>query len=142
MINHFIQFVINHWVLWAALVVVLVLLVLDERKTVSGGVKRVAPQLATNMINHDNAVVVDVRSADQFSAGHLPAAINISYADLTANINKLTKYKNKSIILVCTVGQEAAKAGAFLKKSDFNDVYVLAGGVSAWQKADLPLVNN
>ena len=86
--------------------------------------------------------MVDVRSTDQFRSGHLIAALNIVFADLERSINKLNKYKSKPIILVDNIGQEAVKAGVLLRKQGFEMVYFLAGGITAWQKADLPLVKD
>lgn len=136
--NQFMQFVIGHWPLFVALIAILGIILFEETKKSAYGVAQVSPQQATHLINHDNAVVVDIRDASSFQNGHLIDAINI--VDIETNINKLTKYKSKPIILVYQVGQNASKAGATLKKQGFEKVYSLAGGITAWQKANLPLI--
>ena len=136
--NQFMQFVIGHWMLFVALIAILALILFEETKKSAYGVAQVSPQQATHLINHDNAVVVDIRDASSFQNGHLIDAINI--ADIETNIKKFNKYKSRPIILVCKVGPDSGKAGAILKKQGFDKVYSLAGGIAAWQKTDLPLV--
>jgi len=48
--------------------------------------------------------------------------------------------KSQPVVLVCRTGQTAGAAAKRLKKAGFEKVYVLDGGVAAWQQADLPLV--
>lgn len=93
---------------------------------------------ATQLINQDKAVVLDVRPADEFSKSHLPGAVNIPFAELPIKIGHLTKYQSKSIILVCGTGMQSRKARGQLRKVGFNDVYVLNGGINEWQSQGLP----
>jgi rhodanese-related sulfurtransferase len=138
--NQLIQFIINHWLLWLALVGIIILLIFEETKRKAGGAEQVSPQQATNLINHEGGVVVDVREVDAFQNGHLTAALNLPLSDLQQNTNKLNKYKSKPIILACNDGQISGKAAVLLKKAGFTKVYALSGGIAAWQKAGLPLV--
>lgn len=137
--NDFIQFVIHHWLLWLALVAIIVLLVLEEKRTNVKGVKKIAAQAATNLINHENAKVLDIRHDNEFKSGHLAGAINIPFADLEKDLKKLNKYKAKPIIVVCKMGQVSLKAGLLLHKNGFENVYSLNGGITGWQRAGLPL---
>jgi rhodanese-related sulfurtransferase len=136
--DQFMQFIINHWLLFVALIAIIGLILFEETKGSARGIVQISPQQATHLINHDNAVVVDVRDASSFQNGHLIDAINIT--DIANNIKKLTKYKNKPIILICQIGQISSKAGVILKKQGFDKVYFLSGGITAWQKADFPVV--
>jgi len=138
--NQLIQFIINHWLLWLALAGVIILLVYEETKGKVGGATQISAQQATNLINHEAGVVVDVRETTEFQNGHLTAAINVPLSNLQQNTNKLTKYKSKPIILVCNVGQDSNKSVALLQKAGFAKVYFLSGGIAAWQKAGLPLI--
>ena len=140
--DQFTQFIINHWVLCLALVAVIALLVLEEKKGSVKGVKKITPQAAINLMNHENAKVVDVRGEPSFKAGHLVGAINIPATELEKNIKKLTKFKSKPVILVCSAGQGSLKAGLVLMKQGFTDVYSLTGGVTGWQRAGLPLAKD
>jgi len=140
--DQFLQFIINHWALSAAFIAILLLLLLVEIKSNMGG-NRLSPADVTRMINRENAVVVDIRSSDQFSDGHIVNAINIPQADMVDNAaNKLKKYQNKPLVLVCNTGQNALLLTKQLTKAGFTRVYVLAGGLQNWRNAGLFLTKN
>ena len=93
---------------------------------------------ATQLINQDKAVVLDVRPASEFAQGHMPGAINVPLSELPIKVGQLTKYQSKSVIVVCGTGMQSRKARSQLKKIGFNDVYVLNGGITEWQSQGLP----
>ena len=95
---------------------------------------------ATQMINRGKSTaVIDVRSADEFAAGHLRDAKNIPLADLGSRIGELDKAKIKTVIVVDQNGSRAAKAERQLKTAGFADIYSLEGGIAAWTAAGLPV---
>ncbi len=100
--------------------------------------KRVSPQQLVQMINRGKTVLVDVRSAEEFAAGHLRDAKNIPLADFGTRIGELDKSKTKSIVVVCQTGARADKALRLLAGAGFADVAGLDGGQAAWQAANLP----
>jgi rhodanese-related sulfurtransferase len=103
--------------------------------------RRASPLQATQMMNRGKATaVVDVRSSDEFAAGHLRDAKNIPLADLAQRIGELDRPKTKTVIVVCQSGARADKAARQLKAAGFDDVYCLDGGVAAWTAAGLPLI--
>jgi len=134
-----IVFLLNHWVLSALFGVLLVAFIINEAMQRRYGVSHLSPEQAVQMINHEEAVVVDLRSETLFKEGHILGAINISAAHLDKKLNTLQKYVNKPIILVATAGQDASKVGAQLKEKGFQ-VRELGGGIQAWSSANLPLV--
>jgi rhodanese-related sulfurtransferase len=97
----------------------------------------VSPQEATLMINRRDALVLDVRSAEDFGKGHVLNARNVPLAQLDRRAAELQKYKAKPVI-VCEDGARAGATGV-LRKMGFEQVYTLAGGVPAWQQAGLPV---
>jgi rhodanese-related sulfurtransferase len=102
--------------------------------------RQATPLQATQMINRGKSTaVIDVRSADEFNAGHLRDAKNMPLADLANRIGELDKNKVKTVILVCQSGARADKAARQLKSAGFEDIYTLEGGVNAWSAAGLPL---
>jgi rhodanese-related sulfurtransferase len=102
--------------------------------------RQATPLQATQMINRGRSTaVIDVRSADEFAAGHLRDAKNMPLADLAKRIGELDKNKVKTVILVCQSGARAGKAARQLKSAGFEDIYTLEGGVNAWSAAGLPL---
>ena len=95
---------------------------------------------ATRLINDSNAQVLDVRAANEFTAGHLTNAKNIPLVDLTKRIDEVKK--DKPVIVVCARGMTAAKAAVDLRKAGIAEVFVLDGGLQAWVDAGLPTVKN
>ncbi len=96
-----------------------------------------SPAEATQMVNQQQAVFVDVRPADQFLEGHIAQARNVPAADFATKAQSLPK--NKPLILVCSNGRDAAKAVATLKAQGFAEVTSLAGGFSGWVQAGMPI---
>lgn len=95
---------------------------------------------ATQLINQDKGVVVDVREPAEFSAGHLRDAKNIPLGELSKRLGELDKFKSKTVIVMCQAGNRSAKAASQFKKAGFNDAFSLDGGIAAWQAQGLPVV--
>lgn len=136
--GHLGQFITNHWGLWLALSIVLALIFINELLTQRKKAKEISPQTAVNLINHENAVVVDLREAELFRKGHIIDAVRATPDDFTQQ--RMDKYKTKPIILVCARGLQSAQLAAKLQAQGFSKLMVLSGGITAWQTAELPLV--
>ena len=95
---------------------------------------------ATQLINRRNAVVVDVRAAAEFTAGHLPAARHVAFEELQAKIGQIAKNKATPVLLVCQTGLQSNKASHIVQAAGFTEVHVLQGGLNAWQQAGMPVV--
>jgi rhodanese-related sulfurtransferase len=95
---------------------------------------------ATQLINRRNAVVIDVRSADDFAKGHLPQARHVKPDELKAKVGQVAKNKNTPVLLVCQTGQHSGKAENVLKEAGYAEVFTLQGGVNAWLQAGMPVV--
>lgn len=103
------------------------------------GVRKASPSDVTRLINHEDAIVLDVRSDGEFRQGHIVNALNIPDSQLAERIDKLNKYRSRPIIATCRTGQISAKAGSKLAAHGFEKVYSLSGGILAWEGASLPL---
>lgn len=101
--------------------------------------KRASALQVTQLINRGKSTVVDVRSAEEFAAGHMRDAKNIPLADLAARIGELEKSKARSVVVVCQSGARSDKAVRQLAAAGFDDVVSLDGGLAAWQAAGLPV---
>ncbi len=73
------------------------------------------------------ALVVDVRTVDEFLDGAYPGAINIPVGELLSRLNELGP-KDRPIVLYCATGSRSALAAKLLKVSGFKDV-TNAGGL-------------
>ena len=140
MFDQYITFISQHWILVSIFVIVLILFLINEFITRAAGIPKLSAQQATQLMNHEKAVVVDLRSPEEFSRGHITAAINIPYKALTDSLTKLDKYKSAPIIFSCNLGQQSSSAGLVLRKQGFEKVFCLAGGISNWRNENLPLV--
>lgn len=93
---------------------------------------------ATQLINTKHAQLVDVRDAAEFAKGSLPNAKHIPLAEVASRGPKELK-KDRPVIVLCNAGNIAGRAAAQLRAAGLSEVYVLAGGISAWREAGLPL---
>jgi rhodanese-related sulfurtransferase len=103
------------------------------------GIKEVDTIAALQLINHKDALVLDVREEAEYATGHLLNAKLIPAGKLLQRIGEIEKYRERPIVVVCRSGQRSATVTADLNKSGFAQVYTLEGGVNAWVKASLPL---
>ena len=131
-----IEFTMNHWILVLTFVVVAGFLVFNM---LIGDKDAVDPVVATELINHQDAVVVDVRPAADFNKGHIINAISIPSNGFANQMGVLNKHKGKPIIISCRSGAQSSTATVQLKKAGFEQVYNLKGGILAWQSANLPI---
>lgn len=103
------------------------------------GIKEVDHIAAMQLINHKNALILDVRQESEYAAGHVLNSKLIPVGKLKDRIGELEKYRERPIVVVCRSGQRSASACGLLGKQGFAQVYNLNGGIIAWQKASLPL---
>jgi rhodanese-related sulfurtransferase len=94
---------------------------------------------ATQLINRSDALVVDLRSAEDYAKGHILGARNIPLADLERRAGELEKLKAKPLILHCGDGNRAGGGIAVLRAKGFDKAHNLAGGYAAWLQAGLPV---
>lgn len=137
------NFIIDQWMLFAALVVIIGLLLRTWVLPKLGGAKELGVQEAVRILNQDNAVAVDVRLENEFKNGHVPNALHIPLGSLESRLKELESYKETgSVILCCQSGQRSSAGSNVLRKHGFTSVYNLAGGMSAWESANLPVTRN
>ena len=75
------------------------------------------------------AVVVDVRSPQEYEEGHIDGAISIPEYNIKKNVENILKDKNEKIIVYCSSGGRSRKAQKTLKKLGYNKVYNLYNGI-------------
>ncbi len=94
---------------------------------------------ATQMINREDALLLDVRDAAEYAKGHILGAKNVPLADLERRAAEFDRHKAKPVIVHCDTGSRATRALGVLKARGFANVVNLAGGYGAWQQAGLPV---
>ena len=103
------------------------------------GVKDVDVVEALQLINHKNAVILDVREESEYKSGHILNAKWIPLGKLVGRIGELERHREQPIVVVCRSGQRSASACVALGKQGFAQAHNLSGGVMGWQKSNLPL---
>ena len=98
-----------------------------------------SPQQAVQMINRENAQVIDVCSAEEFAAGHLIGARHVPLDQLEQQLAGVAKNKSQPLILVCASGMRSKRAVAVAKKLGYEQAHSLTGGLKAWKEANLPV---
>jgi rhodanese-related sulfurtransferase len=86
------------------------------------------------------AILLDVRTPEEFVKGHLQnaTAINFFDADFKEKVSKLDK--TKPIYVYCAAGGRSSKALKVLQESGFKTAYNMIGGFNGWQAAGFPSV--
>lgn len=133
------EFYGNHPVLGTAWLAFTVLIIISLIKTATSGSKSLTPLMMTQMVNKQNAVVVDLRAIADFNKGHIPGSMNIPFGKLKDRIKDLEKHKETPIIMVCNAGVQAGNAAMQLRKHGFTEVHKLKGGIQSWTTENLPL---
>ena len=94
---------------------------------------------ATQMINRQDALVLDVREQAEYAQSHILNSRGLPLSQIAARLGDIEKYKDKPVIVYCATGNRSSAAAGALRKGGFNQVFNLSGGFAAWQQAGLPV---
>jgi thioredoxin 1 len=97
-----------------------------------------AADFQTKIKETENAVIIDVRTPEEFAGGFIENAINIDWNNSNFNSNILKIDKSKPVFVYCLSGGRSGKAAAQMRSEGFKEVYELNGGMMAWRSAALP----
>ena len=84
-------------------------------------------------MNDTDTIVIDVREPHEFVASHIIDSINIPLGSLDQGLSKIISHKNKPVLISCQSGTRSASAGKILTKAGFEQVFVIIGGMQAWE---------
>lgn len=87
----------------------------------------------------EGAVLLDVREDQEWSAGHAPDAVHVPLGRLSARVGELPR--DREVVVVCRSGRRSAAATRHLVGAGI-DAHNLAGGMQAWARAGLPVVDS
>lgn len=132
-------FASNNPLLSMAFVGLTLALVYTEIARLFRGYRDLTPAQLTELMNRDNALVIDVRAEGDFEKGHIVGSRHLLLSQVSAEHKLLAKAKEQPVALVCAAGISAHGAAKTLVKAGFKQVAVLEGGIGAWQQAGLPL---
>jgi rhodanese-related sulfurtransferase len=106
-------------------------------------IKIVSVQEANKLIGENNGnsefVILDVRTGEEYITGHIPDSANINYKSpkFKEEVSKLDK--EKIYLTYCRSGTRSAKSAEIMKELGFQNIYMIDGGIIAWNKAGLPV---
>jgi rhodanese-related sulfurtransferase len=101
--------------------------------------KEVGNLNVTHLINHKNALLLDIREDKEFEGGKMPDAVHIPLSQLDARGAELAKMSGRPVVVYCSRGQRSRSAAGALAKLGFTEIYSLHGGLKAWKDAGLPV---
>lgn len=133
------EFVANHPILVGAFAVIVGLLIAKLWAGATAAGDAVSPAEAVRLVNHEDALVVDLREAADFKRGHIVGARHLPYSQLEQRLGEIEGARARPVVLACDSGAIAGKAAGVLRKAGFERVYRLRGGMLAWQNDNLPL---
>ncbi|MDY6942289.1 MAG: rhodanese-like domain-containing protein [Pseudomonadota bacterium] len=136
--SQLLQFVGNHpYLVGAFTLVLLASLTLELSRLIR--LRRIEPVEAVQMLNRENAAVIDIRDMGDFKKGHIIDAVNAPERHLDEHLDRLAEIKPRPVIVCCSTGLSAGRVASRLSKAGFAKVYILKGGIQAWREANLPL---
>ncbi|MGH8178005.1 MAG: rhodanese-like domain-containing protein [Steroidobacter sp.] len=137
--NRLIEYTTTHPFLVAAAMILAVLAIVFEIRQRARGSSVIAPTDAVRLAN-SGALLLDVRDASAYDAGHIIDARHLPAAEIASRAESLKKYKEKPVIVYCDSGFASATAARALRSSGFGKVVTLRGGLQNWRQENLPLV--
>ncbi len=136
--NQVISFIGEHPVLVGGFAFVAVLLIQDIIAN-GFGKSSVDPKGATDLINNEDALVIDVRPEADYNKGHILNSLNVPMSRFKDQIEQLKKHQDRTLIISCNSGGQSAAACTTLRKAGFEKVFNLSGGILAWQSDNRPI---
>jgi rhodanese-related sulfurtransferase len=137
--NRLFEFIQHHPLLFSGIALVAIAAIVIELRHRLSAAVAVGPTDAVRLMN-GGALVLDVRPADAYAAGHIIDARHIPQAELAAQADSLKKHREKPVIVCCDSGVTSGAAASILKGLGFTQVVNLRGGLNAWKQDNLPLV--
>jgi rhodanese-related sulfurtransferase len=133
------EYINHHPWLAAAMVLALIMVVLYELRVRSETQASVSPQDMVRLMNQ-GALLIDLRPAEQYTAGHVGGARQMSGEQILQAADTLKKYKEKTVVVYDDTGSLGASAVRQLTAQGFTRAFNLRGGIAAWRTENLPLV--
>ena len=111
----------------------------QDKPTTRPKVQKIDVDQFDKMRQEKNAVVLDVRTPDEFKKGHVPGAVNINVDDPSFNKKVAELDKSKTYLVHCARGVRSARAVSRLSGMGFDHLFDFAGGFEGWKKSGKPI---
>lgn len=100
----------------------------------------VTPEEMQTILHSENAQLIDVRTPEEYSEGHIENSQNIDYFSTTFDQDILVLDKTKPVIVYCRSGKRSGESSKILKKAGFITVYDMEGGILNWKEKGLEVI--
>lgn len=138
--EEYIDFASRNYLLFITLAAVITLIIITELRRATKGYKEISPPDAVLLINKEDALVLDVREANERSQGNIIDSKHIAFSSLTDKLDSLSIDKDKPILVFCKMGSRTSQACKLLLKNSYTNVFGLKGGITAWINEQLPII--
>ena len=135
----FLTFLENNWPLVLVAIVSGAMLIWPAIQQRLGPTREVGAMQATQLINRQNALMLDLRETQEYEGGHVPNAVHLPLSQLADRGQELKKFTARPVIAYCERGSRSRGAAGKLAKLGYSEVYTLRGGLRAWADAGLPV---
>jgi phage shock protein E len=129
------EFISNNIILFIALVVLVFLIVNLETKSLFGKIQKLSCDELTKLLNNSKITLIDFRTVEEFNAGHIVTAKNLSLDD----IEKLDTKSENPFVAYASTDSDALKAALKFSKLGIQQVFYLEGGIKSWVENNMPL---
>ena len=136
--DRLVEYIGNHPYLSGLAVLAVVLVIGYELRARQSSFAAIGPQDLIRLMNQ-NALLLDLRPADAFAAGHLTGARNLPPDQILTAGDTLKKYKEKPVVVYDEAGSLGASASRQLAAQGFTKAMNLRGGLAAWRAENLPV---
>lgn len=137
--QEYIDFARNNALIVIGFFAVLGFIIKTEISNATRKYKQVGVNEAVMLMNKDDALILDVREDKEVQGGKIQGARHITLGQLPSKLSELEKSKQSPVLVYCRSGSRSSHASQVLTKAGFEDVSNLAGGILAWESANLPI---
>ncbi len=100
--------------------------------------EKITPRKLAERLKGEGAAVLDVREESAFKEGHIPGARHVHAGRLEEKLDDLGLDRDEPVAVTCSVGHRGGLAASLLARAGYTNVSNLLGGMTAWNKLDLP----
>jgi rhodanese-related sulfurtransferase len=136
--DRLLDYSINHPLLAGGLVLMALVVLAFEMRQRGALSSAIGPNEAVRLMN-EGAVLVDLRSANQYKDGHITGAKNLPGDQVAADPKAVEKLSSKTVVLYCDDGATTAAAQRTLERAGVKNIFSLRGGLAAWKQENLPV---
>jgi len=133
-----IEYATRHPALAGIAALALVLVATYESRIRASTFAAVSSQDLIRLMNQ-GALVLDIRKADEFAAGHVNGAKHLSSEQILTAGDNFKRFKEKAVVVYCESGSLAAAAVRQLNAQGFTKAFTLRGGFAGWRAENLPV---